>query len=621
MEKVLVCLLGSTRAHQLTFPSFKRQVLDELKGDLALALAIDEKYEYTNPFWLHAKYRWTAPLFSDFGEAFDLAQHWLCQERNIAAPNWRLMLQINGMWQGLIQSPDPQPGHSSLLFFCRWLLLQGLKQDDVLHRYDRFVITRSDFVWLCPHPPLSILDRGAIWFPDGEHWGGLNDRHLVVSRADVVDCLNLIEDILLEPSQLYRELEYMKGRPAWQNNIEQFIAHHLRRKGLFDKVKTFPYVMYLARQIGDDTRTWTLGDYEPAVGHYIKYKDEFRTASAYATIIKSRADWENGAWRQFDPALVPLAPRAISMPRRFRYACSRFWYACKSGSFWYACWYACKSGSEKIVSALRRPERVKRFLLFSESVLRRTYDIVPVFVRQSIAYAYRRGVRPFLPGQPVRYAGIFICQDRKWGDHLVPITWVPEEVREAVHGDQRGYAAALVEGLRETVRPGDSVVIVGAGLGVTAVVAALRAGPSGTVQCFEGSREYVTFAQQTATRNKVTNVSVHHAVVAKFNADFRGGVANDLGPILSPSQLPPCNVLQMDCEGAEVDILPGLMIQPRVILVETHGVFGAPTNLVASLLEKRGYVVTDRGLAEPRLAELHTKCDIRVLLGIVPESK
>ena len=68
------------------------------------------------------------------------------------------------------------------------------------------MITRSDFVWLCPHPPLSVLDRGAIWFPNGEHYGGLNDRHLVASRADVVDCLNVIEDILLHPTQLYESI-------------------------------------------------------------------------------------------------------------------------------------------------------------------------------------------------------------------------------------------------------------------------------------------------------------------------------------------------------------------------------------------------------------------------------
>jgi hypothetical protein len=359
VEKVLVCLLGSTRAHQLTFPSFKQRVLDELNADLALALAIDENYEYANSYWQHAKYHWTTPFLNDFGEAFDFAQWSLCRERKLAAPDWRIMLGINGMWQGGIKSPDPQPGHASLVFVIRWLLLQGLKHDDVLDRYDRFVITRSDFVWLCPHPPLSILDRDAIWVPNDEHHGGLNDRHLVVSRADLADCLNLIEDIVLEPSQLYKEFEYMKGRPFVNNNIEQFLAHHIRRKKLFHKVKMFPYVMYLAREASDKSRTWSSGMYEPAVGHYIKYPVEFRTAVAYATIIKSCADWENGAWTQFDPK--PIASRVGSLRYRFRLARSHFR-------------YVCKQEGEKIVSALRRPGRVGRFQRFC---LRALHKIIP----------------------------------------------------------------------------------------------------------------------------------------------------------------------------------------------------------------------------------------------------
>jgi hypothetical protein len=64
---------------------------------------------------------------------------------------------------------------------------------------------------------------------------------------------------------------------------------------------------------------------------------------------------------------------------------------------------------------------------------------------------------------------------------------------------------------------------------------------------------------------------------------------------LAASQLPSCDVLQLDCEGAEVEIPREMTIQPRVILVETHGIFGAPTNLGASVLEKRSYVVSDRG--------------------------
>ena len=114
----------------------------------------------------------------------------------------------------------------------------------------------------------------------------------------------------------------------------------------------------------------------------------------------------------------------------------------------------------------------------------------------------------------------------------------------------------------------------------------------------------------------ITNINIHHAVVGKLIATFGGCVASDLGPVLPPSQLPPCDVLQLDCEGAEVGILREMMIQPRVILVETHGLLGAPTHLVASLLKKHGYVVADRGVAEPSMAEYCTKYDIRVLIGI-----
>ncbi len=203
MERVLVCILSTTRAHQLSFSSFKRHVLDELNGDLALALAIDEKYDYGNPFWQHAKYRWTTPSFKDdYGEAYDLAQRWLCQEHNVAATDWRSILRLKGLWQGGIRSADPVPSRSAMGTYARWVLLHGMQQDGILDRYDRFVLTRSDFVWLCPHPPLNILDHAAIWVPSGEDYDGLNDRHLVASRADVVNCINLIEDIVLHPTEL-----------------------------------------------------------------------------------------------------------------------------------------------------------------------------------------------------------------------------------------------------------------------------------------------------------------------------------------------------------------------------------------------------------------------------------
>ena len=90
----------------------------------------------------------------------------------------------------------------------------------------------------------------------------------------MVNCLNIIEDIVLRPIQLYDEMRHQPDN--WNN--EQFLARHLDRKGILQKVKRFPYVMYLARTTTDDSPTWTRGHYEAAVGHYVKYENEFRAA-------------------------------------------------------------------------------------------------------------------------------------------------------------------------------------------------------------------------------------------------------------------------------------------------------------------------------------------------------
>jgi hypothetical protein len=336
-ERVLVCMLASTRASELTFTSIKRHVLDELNADLALAILTDETYDPSNPFWRLAKYRWTSRTRADYGEAYDEVQQWLCRKYNVAPPDWRVLLGVDGIWLGGIKSPTPRASVSSILPYCRWLLLRHLQEEGVLDRYDRFVITRSDFYWLSPHPPLSILDRNFMWVPDGENWDGVNDRHLVVSRTHVIDCLNLIEDIVLHPADLYQE---MRDRSQWNN--EQFLAHHLGRKGLLERVRTFPYVMYTARSKHDNKPTWSYGRYEPAVGHYVKYQYEYQMASAYAPIIRSREDWERKDWVDFDPATLPAQKR--SLLRRT--------------------WYAYMSAYYRFLDACRRPGRAGRFRRF-----------------------------------------------------------------------------------------------------------------------------------------------------------------------------------------------------------------------------------------------------------------
>jgi hypothetical protein len=147
------------------------------------------------------------------------------------------------------------------------------------------------------------------------------------------------------------------------------------------------------------------------------------------------------------------------------------------------------------------------------------------------------------------------------------------------------------------------------------VVAAKAVGETGSVVCFEGNSWNVRKVQATAARNKMSNrLKVKHAVVGEPIAVY--GVSHQLSTlVVSPAELPECDMLELDCEGAEIVILRNMAIRPQVIAVETHGVYGAPTNKVKELLEKMDYAVEEWGVAEPRVWEECEANDIRILVG------
>ena len=226
-------------------------------------------------------------------------------------------------------------------------------------------------------------------------------------------------------------------------------------------------------------------------------------------------------------------------------------------------------------------------------------------------YLYRRTLRRMLPEKSaVRYADIAISRDRKVGDMIVPKAWVPADLR-----DIPNYEEALISGIRAHVRTGDRVVVVGGGEGVTATIAAQMAGETGSVICFEGAGDCATKVEATAVRNDVAHrLTVRRAVVGAAIGVY-GSEELRATVVVDPAELPTCDVLELDCEGAEVTILSKMAIVPRSIIVETHGLYGAPTVKVRQLLEDRGYDVVDLGWAEPSRLNDCKVHDIRALVG------
>ena len=244
-----------------------------------------------------------------------------------------------------------------------------------------------------------------------------------------------------------------------------------------------------------------------------------------------------------------------------------------------------------------------------KSLFRKAIDILysegpTILFCRSINYIYRRTAVALLPRRSVRYNGIDVPKALLF-DEILP--WRSPR-------DRPYYESGLIEGMEEHLKPGDDVVIVGGGWGVTAVKAAEKVGRDGPVTVYEGSAKEVNRVRRTVETNGYSDiVTVNHAIVGTA-LNLRGDSGS--ATIVDPVDLPQCDVLELDCEGAEIEILENLVIHPNVILVETHGQYDAPTDEVISILSGKPYSVVRNVIADEGLKEVCESDDIRVLTAL-----
>lgn len=163
--------------------------------------------------------------------------------------------------------------------------------------------------------------------------------------------------------------------------------------------------------------------------------------------------------------------------------------------------------------------------------------------------------------------------------------------------DDPDFEAELVEQTDAVGKRGDTVVIVGGGVGVSTVKVSQTVGKAGAVTVYEPAAELIMPLKKTITEAEApSEITVKQTLIEK-DVEVKGTPSQ--ANYLPASKLPTCDILQLDCEGAEVRILEELEIRPRAIVVETHGKYGAPKIAVEDALSNLGYEIVDIGSENP----------------------
>lgn len=268
MTRTLVIILSETRAHELTYESFAKNVLDELKADLCVSIGVRPGYDFENPFYKNAKYKFTYDEPDDYKDAFIEAFH------TLGVPNeWEKFYHIGNECLGGMK---PYIGSGGISTFYRWFTLHNLQKNGLIDAYDRFVITRSDYMYVKPHPQMHELDPAYLWIPDCCHYlNGYNDRHIVASRENVHICLNIINTMAFNPDTFFQVMRYNT------RNVELLLRKNIEfQNGQVRMMKPF---MYTIRARNGPT-SWSVGVYDEKKGYYIKYEEEYEAAIKDSTM-------------------------------------------------------------------------------------------------------------------------------------------------------------------------------------------------------------------------------------------------------------------------------------------------------------------------------------------------
>jgi hypothetical protein len=241
---VLVVLIGQARGGSLAWSSLKTNVLDPLNADLATFFTPDIPAPELQAM---ATYAWNLKETDDWGSYFDDMVATTCP--SVA---WRAHLcPIRGIMLGGVAQCGDNAGSGGIQLAFRWALHQKLSRLGLWNEYQHFILSRSDHIYLCPHPPISLA-ANEIGVPEGEGYGGITDRFLVAGADAFKRSLNIAGDLVYK-SSYYADKLLTPKQPV---NSEILLATFLLEQGLH--VRLFPRFMFAIKMPQDPT-SWSTG--------------------------------------------------------------------------------------------------------------------------------------------------------------------------------------------------------------------------------------------------------------------------------------------------------------------------------------------------------------------------
>lgn len=251
--KTLVVLLGSARGGEETWSSLYKYLLNPLSADLALLFG--KSNNKTSSLYQKAKYVWEIDEYEDWWNYFK--KYFSDTLFNIYKKN-----EIEGLGGGIKNFK----GSGAIIFALRHFLKTNFKHE--LLKYDRIILSRSDFYYIDFHPNLK---NDFFYIVEGEKYGGVSDRHHIFPTS-IIDKVLSINEFLDNK----KNFDYLISKKL---NPERALYEYYKNNGLLEKIKFCKRVQFIVSRENESKRwSYTKGFKFNSKTLLIKYQREYYQA-------------------------------------------------------------------------------------------------------------------------------------------------------------------------------------------------------------------------------------------------------------------------------------------------------------------------------------------------------
>lgn len=286
--KTLVILWGEPRGGELAWKSIHKHLLKPLNAHLATYFTDGYPRTILDDM---ARYKWVTHAHADWGVVFEEAAE-ICSQHQ----DWRKLFEIKDIFLGGVHGSGHR-GSGGILLAFRWLVLQKILDLNLAEKYDYMVLSRADQLHICDHTPVSTCAYGVVTVPNGEDYGGYNDRHLMAESHTFVKALNITTELVCDTDRWYNTMRHTN-----RSDINSELAQKIVWDGVGLNVSRVQRTMFLAKR-AMDTSSWSHGLEDAHTLPFnllVKYRSELHQVLSECadslTVVKELRNLETYDW-------------------------------------------------------------------------------------------------------------------------------------------------------------------------------------------------------------------------------------------------------------------------------------------------------------------------------------